>query len=88
MYKPFSLSEQAQNVIRAIVDFSTRHCAIWIVVRASNGRKVLSTKAPFDADEFIRAIDYEQGYVDITICFTDREPKFYRIILQEKKHVY
>lgn len=81
MYKPFSTSEQAQDVIRAIVDFSTRHCAIWMVVRASNGRKLLSTKAPFDADDFIRAIDYEQGYVDTTICFTDREPKFYRIIL-------
>ena len=82
MYKPFLLDEQAQDVIRAIVDFSTRHCAIWMVVRASNGRKLLSVKAPFDADEFIRAIDYEpQAYVDITICFTDREPKFYRIIL-------
>ena len=82
MYKPFLLDEQAQDVIRAIVDFSTRHCAIWMVVRASNGRKLLSVKAPFDADEFIRAIDYEpQEYVDITICFTDREPKFYRIIL-------
>ena len=81
MYKPFLLDEQAQDVIRAIVDFSTRHCAIWIVVRASNGRKILSAKAPFDADAFIRAIDCEQGYVDTTICFTDREPKFYRIIL-------
>lgn len=81
MYNPFDMSEQAQNVIRAIVDFSTRHCAIWMVVRASNGRKILSVKAPFDAEDFIRAIDYEQDYVDITICFTDREPKFYRIIL-------
>lgn len=81
MFKPFNMSEQAQDVIRAIVDFSTRHCAIWMVVRASNGRKLLSAKAPFDADAFIRAIDCEQGFVDITICFTDREPKFYRIIL-------
>ena len=81
MYKPFLLDEQAQGVIRAIVDFSTRHCAIWMVVRASNGRKLLSVKAPFEEDDFIRAIDYEQEYVDITICFTDREPKFYRVIL-------
>lgn len=81
MYKPFLLDEQAQDVIRAIVDFSTRHCAIWMVVRASNGRKLLSAKAPFDVDDFFRAIDYEQEYVDTTICFTDREPKFYRIIL-------
>ena len=81
MYNPFDMSEQAQDVIRAIVDFSTRHCAIWMVVRASNGRKLLSAKAPFDADALIRVIDYEHDYVDITICFTDREPKFYRIIL-------
>ena len=81
MYKPFRMSEQEQDIIRAIVDFSTRHGAIWIVVRSSNGRKLLSAKAPFDADAFFRAIDYEQDYVDITICFTDREPKFYRIIL-------
>lgn len=81
MYKPFSLSEQEQDVIRAIVDFSTRHNALWIVARAKSGRKILSAKAPFDADELIRAIDCEQDCVDITICFTDREPKFYRIIL-------
>ena len=81
MYKPFSLSEQEQDIIRAIVDFSNRHNAIWIVARAKSGRKILSAKAPFDVDELIRAIDYEQDYVDITICFTDREPKFYRIIL-------
>ena len=81
MYKPFKLSEQAQDVIRAIVDFSTRHDAIWLVVRASSGRKLLSAKAPFDADAFIRAIDSEKDSVDITISFTYREPKFYRIIL-------
>ena len=81
MYKPFLLDEQAQDVIRAIVDFSTRHCAIWMVARASNGRKLLSAKAPFDAEDFIRAIDSEKDSVDITICFTDREPKFYRIII-------
>ena len=81
MYKPFRMSEQAQDVIRAIVDFSTRHGAIWLVVRASSGRKLLSAKAPFDADAFIRAIDSEKDSVDITISFTYREPKFYRIIL-------
>lgn len=81
MYKPFLLDEQAKDIIRAIVDFSTRHCAIWMVVRASDGRKLLSAKAPFDADAFIRAIDCEQGFVDITISFTDREPKFYRVII-------
>ena len=81
MYKPFNMSEQAQDVIRAIVDFSTRHDAVWLVVRASSGRKLLSAKAPFDADAFIRAIDSEQDSVDITISFTYREPKFYRIIL-------
>ena len=81
MYKPFSLTEQSQDVIRAIVDFSTRHGAVWLVVRASNGRKLLSAKAPFDAEDFIRAIDSEKDSVDITISFTYREPKFYRIIL-------
>ena len=81
MYKPFSLREYAQDVIQAVVDFSTRHKSIWMVVRASNGRKILSTKAPFDVDDFLRAIDYEQGFVDITICFTDSEPKFYRVLL-------
>ena len=81
MNKPFRMSEQAQDVIRAIVDFSTRHDAIWLVVRASSGRKLLSAKAPFDADAFIRAIDSEKDSVDVTISFTYREPKFYRIIL-------
>ena len=81
MDKPFRMSEQAQDVIRAIVDFSTRHAAIWLVVRASSGRKLLSAKAPFDAEDFIRAIDSEKDSVDITISFTYREPKFYRIIL-------
>ena len=81
MYKPFRMSEQAQDVIRAIVDFSTRHAAMWLVVRASSGRKLLSAKAPFDAEDFIRAIDSEKDSVDITISFTYREPKFYRIIL-------
>ena len=81
MYKPFSLSEQEQDIIRAIVDFSHRHNAIWIVARAKSGRKILSAKAPFDVDELIRAIDCEKDYVDITTCFTDREPKFYRIRL-------
>lgn len=81
MDKPFRMSEQAQDVIRAIVDFSTRHSALWIVARSKSGRKILSAKAPFDADELIRAIDCEKDYVDITISFTYREPKFYRIIL-------
>ena len=81
MYKPFRMSEQAQDVIRAIVDFSTRHDAMWLVVRASSGRKLLSAKAPFDAEDFIRAIDSEKDSVDVTISFTYREPKFYRIIL-------
>ena len=81
MYKPFRMSEQAQDVIRAIVDFSTRHDAIWLVVRASSGRKLLSAKAPFNADDFIRVIDSEKDSVDVTISFTYREPKFYRIIL-------
>ena len=81
MYKPFSLSEQEQYIIRAVVDFSTRNNAIWMVARAKSGRKILSAKAPFDVDEFIRAIDCEKDYVDITTCFTDREPKFYRIRL-------
>ena len=81
MYKPFSLSEQAQDIIRAVVAFSTRHDAIWLGVRASSGRKLLSAKAPFDAEDFIRAIDSEKDSVDVTISFTYREPKFYRIIL-------
>ena len=81
MNKPFRMSEQAQDVIRAIVDFSTRHDAKWLVVRASSGRKLLSAKAPFDAEDFIRAIDSEKDSVDVTISFTYREPKFYRIIL-------
>ena len=80
MYKPSLLDEQAQDIIRAVVDFSTRHDAKWLVARASNGRKLLSAKAPFDADAFIRVIDSEKDPVDITICFTYREPKFYRII--------
>ena len=80
MDKPFSLSEQAQDIIRAVVDFSTRHDATWLVVRASSGRKLLSSKAPFDADAFIRAIDSEKDSVDFTLSFTYREPKFYRII--------
>ena len=81
MYKPFLLDDQAQDVIRAIVDFSTRHDAIWLVVRASSGRKLLSAKAPFNADAILRVIDSEKDSVDITISFTYREPKFYRIIL-------
>ena len=81
MNKPIRMSEQAQDVIRAIVDFSARHDAKWLVVRASSGRKLLSAKAPFDAEDFIRAIDSEKDSVDVTISFTYREPKFYRIIL-------
>lgn len=80
MDKHFKMSEQEQDIIRAVVDFSTRHDAIWLVARTSSGRKLLSAKAPFDADDFIRAIDSEKDSVDITICFTYREPKFYRII--------
>ena len=81
MYKPFRMSEQAQDVIRAIVDFSTRHCALWLVVRASSGRKLLSAKAPFDADDFIRAIDSEKDSVEFTICFENKAPRFYRVVL-------
>ena len=81
MYKPFRMSEQAQDVIRAIVDFSTRHDAMFLDVRASSGRNLLSAKEPFDAEDFIRAIDSEKDSVDVTISFTYREPKFYRIIL-------
>lgn len=81
MYKSFTTSEQAQDVIRAVVDFSTRHGAIWLVARMRSGRRLISMPAPFDVDAILRAVDYEKGTVEITVCFTDREPKFYRIIL-------
>ena len=81
MYKPFKLSEQAQDIIRAVVDFSTRHGAIWLVARMQSGRRLISTPAPFDVDAILRAVDYEKGTVEFTICFTDREPKFYRVVL-------
>ena len=81
MYKPFRMSDQAQDVIRAIVDFSTRHDAKWLGVRASSGRKLLSAKAPFDADAFIRAVDYEHGTIEFTICFENKAPRFYRVVL-------
>ena len=81
MYKPFSLSEYAQDVIQAVVDFSTRKKAIWLVARMQSGRRLISTPAPFDVDAILRAVDYEKGTVEFTICFTDREPKFYRVVL-------
>lgn len=81
MYKPFLLDEQAQDIISVLVDFSTRKKAIWLVARMPSGRRLISMPAPFDLDEILRAVDYEKGTVEFTICFTDREPKFYRIIL-------
>ena len=81
MYKPFTTSEQAQDIIRAVVDFSTRHEAIWLVARMQSGRRLISTPAPFDVDAILQAVDYEKGTVEFTICFTDREPKFYRVLL-------
>ena len=81
MYKSFTTSEQAQDVIRAVVDFSTRHDAIWLVARMLSGRRLISMPAPLDVDAILRAVDYEKGSVEITICFTDKEPKFYRVVL-------
>lgn len=81
MYKPFSLTERNQDIIRAVIDFSTRKKAIWLVARMQSGRRLISTPAPFDVDAILRAVDYEKGTVEFTICFTDREPKFYRVVL-------
>ena len=81
MYKSFTTSEQAQDVIRAVVDFSTRHDAIWLVARMLSGRRLISMPAPLDVAAILRAVDYEKGSVEITICFTDKEPKFYRVVL-------
>ena len=81
MYKPFNISEYAQDVIQAVVDFSNRKKAIWLVARMQSGRRLISTPAPFDVDAILRAVDYEKGTVEVTICFTDREPKFYRVVL-------
>lgn len=80
MYKPFNMSEQAQDIIRILVDFSTRHSAIWLVARRS-GRRLISMPAPFDVDAILRAVDYEKGTVEFTICFNNKEPKFYRVVL-------
>ena len=81
MYKPFRMSEQAQDVIRAIVDFSTRHGAIWLVARMLSGRRLISTPSPFDVDAIFRAVDYEKGTVEFTICFDNKAPRFYRVVL-------
>lgn len=81
MYKPFSLTERNQDIIRAVIDFSTRKKAIWLVARMRSGRRLISTPAPFDVDAILRAVDYEKGTVEFTICFTDLEPKFYRVVL-------
>ena len=81
MYKPFSLTERNQDIIRAVIDFSTRKKAIWLVARMLSGRRLISTPAPFDVDAILRAVDYEKGTVEFTISFTDREPKFYRVVL-------
>ena len=81
MYKPFSLSEQAQDTIRAVVDFSTRHDAIWLVARTLSGRRLISTSSPFDVDAILRAVDYEHGTIEFTICFDNKAPRFYRVVL-------
>ena len=81
MYKPFSLSEQAQDIIRAVIDFSTRKKATWLVARMQSGRRLISTPSPFDVDSIFRAVDYEKGTVEFTICFDNKEPKFYRVVL-------
>ena len=81
MYKSFTTSEQAQDIIRAVVAFSTSHGAIWLVARMLSGRRLISMPAPFDVDAILRAVDYEKGSVEITVCFTDKEPKFYRVVL-------
>lgn len=81
MYKSFTTSEQAQDIIRILVDFSTRHSAIWLVARMHSGRRLISMPAPFDVDAILRAIDYEKGTVEFTICFNNKEPKFYRVFL-------
>ena len=83
MYKSVTTSEQAQDIIRILVDFSTRKKAIWMVARMPSGRRLISMPAPFDVDAIFRAVDYEEGTVEFTICFADREPKFYRVVLQE-----
>ena len=81
MYKPFNISEYAQDVIRAVVDFSNRKKAIWLVARMQSGRRLISTPAPFDVDAILRAVDYEKGTVEFTICFDNKEPKFYRVVI-------
>lgn len=81
MYKPFILTERNQDIIRAVIDFSNRKKAIWLVARMQSGRRLISMPAPFDVDAILRAVDYEKGTVEFTICFTDREPKFYRVVL-------
>ena len=81
MYKPFSLSEQSQDIIRAVVDFSTRHDAIWLVARMPSGRRLIATPAPVDVDAILRAVDYELGTIEFTICFENKAPRFYRVAL-------
>lgn len=81
MYKSFATSEQAQDIIRILVDFSTRHSAIWLVARMQSGRHLISMPAPFGVDAILRAVDGESGTVEFTICFGDKEPKFYRVVL-------
>ena len=81
MYKPFSLSEQAQDIIRAVVDFSTSHGAVWLVARTLSGRRLISMPAPLDVDAILRAVDYERGTLEFTSCFENKAPLFYRVVL-------
>lgn len=80
MYTPFLLDEQAQDTIRALVEFSNRRNATWLVARL-NGKTLESECAPFSVDNFLRAADGESGIVEFTICFGDKAPRFYRVFL-------
>lgn len=80
MYTPFLLNEQAQVTIQALVEFSNRRCATWLVARL-NGKKLESECAPFSVDNFLRAADGESGIVEFTVCFGDKEPRFYQVVL-------
>ena len=80
MYTPFLLDERAQVTIQALVEFSNRRCATWLVARL-NGKTIASERAPFSVDNFLKAADGESGIVEFTICFGDKAPRFYRVFL-------
>lgn len=80
MYKPFNMSEMAQDVIQAVVEFSNRRGATWLVARL-NGKTIASECAPFRLDTFLLAADDEEGTLEFTICFGKKAPSFYRVTL-------